>query len=79
MANDRLPFSISDPRSKCGTHFGASSLLVTKVVNGEKDNNVHSLFANPSPFLQEESRGGGGGLYTGYNEHRSKETKIQVP
>ena len=60
-------------------HFGASSLLVTKVANGEKENKEHSLCTDPSPFLQEKSRGGGGDLDTGYNEHRSEETKTQVP
>ena len=33
----------------------------------------------PPPFLQEKSRGGGGGLDIGNNEHRSEETKTQVP
>ena len=61
MANGRLPFSISDPRSKCGTHFGASSLLVTKVANGEKENNEHSLCTDPSilPSGKIERRGRG--------------------
>ena len=53
---------------------------VTKVANGEKENKEHNLCTDPYPrFLHEKSRGGRGGLDTGYNEQRSEETKIQVP
>ena len=62
MANGWLPRSIKDPRSKCGTHFGAGSPLVTKVANGEKENNEHGLCTHPFP--QERSRGGGGAVWS---------------
>ena len=57
MADCRVPLRI--PEANAGRISAPVPPLVTKVANGEKENNEHGLCTDPFP--QERSREGGGG------------------
>ena len=76
MADCHVPLTIPEANAGRISAPVPSSLLKWPMV--KKKTRSIGCVQTPPPFLQEKSRGGGGDLDTGYNEHRSEETKTQV-